>query len=86
MGARRRDVLLQFLIESGTMALIGGLMGVAGGIAIAKGVTAGHRNALGDQALGGGCRADRGGECGNFLRRVSRAQGGKAGPDCGVEV
>jgi len=39
MGARRRDVMLQFLIESGTMALIGGLIGVAGGISIAKGVT-----------------------------------------------
>ena len=32
MGARRHDVMLQFLIESGTMALIGGLLGVAGGI------------------------------------------------------
>ncbi len=39
MGARRRDVMLQFLIESGTMALIGGLLGVAGGIGIAKAVT-----------------------------------------------
>ncbi len=40
MGARRQDVLLQFLIESGTMALMGGLLGVLFGIAIAKGVTA----------------------------------------------
>jgi len=39
LGARRRDVLLQFLIESGTMALIGGLLGVAGGITVAKTVT-----------------------------------------------
>ncbi len=39
MGARRRDVMLQFLIESGTMALMGGLIGVAAGIAIAKTVT-----------------------------------------------
>ncbi len=39
MGARRRDVMLQFLIESGTMALIGGLIGVVGGISIAKAVT-----------------------------------------------
>jgi putative ABC transport system permease protein len=39
MGAKRRDVMLQFLIESATMALIGGLIGVAGGISIAKGVT-----------------------------------------------
>jgi putative ABC transport system permease protein len=40
MGARRDDVLLQFLIESGTMALVGGVVGVLFGIAVAKGVTA----------------------------------------------
>jgi putative ABC transport system permease protein len=40
MGATRQDVLLQFLIESGTMALVGGALGVLFGIAIAKGVTA----------------------------------------------
>jgi putative ABC transport system permease protein len=33
-------VLLQFLIESGTMALVGGLVGVLFGIAFAKGITA----------------------------------------------
>ena len=40
MGATEQDVLLQFLIESGTMALVGGAFGVLFGIAIAKGVTA----------------------------------------------
>jgi putative ABC transport system permease protein len=40
LGARPRDVMRQFLIESSTMALIGGLIGVIGGIAIAEGVTA----------------------------------------------
>jgi putative ABC transport system permease protein len=39
LGARRSDVLLQFLIESSTMALVGGAIGVLFGIAIAKGVT-----------------------------------------------
>jgi putative ABC transport system permease protein len=39
LGATRQDVLLQFLIESGTMALVGGLLGVLFGIAVAKGVT-----------------------------------------------
>ncbi len=40
LGARPRDVMRQFLIESSTMALIGGVVGVLLGIAIAKGVTA----------------------------------------------
>jgi putative ABC transport system permease protein len=40
LGARRNDVLLQFLLESGTMALLGGLLGVACGVAVAEGVTA----------------------------------------------
>jgi putative ABC transport system permease protein len=39
LGARRADVLLQFLIESSTMALVGGAMGVLAGIFIAKTVT-----------------------------------------------
>jgi putative ABC transport system permease protein len=39
MGARRSDVLRQFLIESSTMALVGGVLGVLLGISIAKGVT-----------------------------------------------
>ena len=40
MGARRQDVMMQFLIESGTMALVGGLLGVLFGITVAKGITA----------------------------------------------
>src|SRR2546421_5984753 len=40
MGATRDDVLLQFLIESGTMALVGGVVGVLFGVAVAKGITA----------------------------------------------
>jgi putative ABC transport system permease protein len=39
LGARPRDVMRQFLIESGTMATIGGLIGVLFGIGIAKLVT-----------------------------------------------
>jgi putative ABC transport system permease protein len=39
LGARPRDVMRQFLIESSTMALIGGFIGVVGGIGIAKLVT-----------------------------------------------
>jgi putative ABC transport system permease protein len=39
LGARRHDVLRQFLIESSTMALVGGVIGILFGIAVAKGVT-----------------------------------------------
>jgi putative ABC transport system permease protein len=39
MGARRSDVLLQFLIEAVILALAGGIMGVLLGIGVAKGVT-----------------------------------------------
>jgi len=39
LGARQRDVLLQFLIESGTMALIGGFIGVMCGVIVAKLIT-----------------------------------------------
>jgi putative ABC transport system permease protein len=40
LGARRGDVLRQFLIESGTMALVGGVIGILFGIAVAKTITA----------------------------------------------
>lgn len=40
LGARRSDVLQQFLIESITLAVVGGAIGIVLGIAVAKGVTA----------------------------------------------
>jgi putative ABC transport system permease protein len=39
LGARRNDILLQFLIESGLMALVGGAFGVCGGVIIAELIT-----------------------------------------------
>ena len=39
LGARRQDILLQFLIESGLMSLVGGAFGVMGGVAVAEAVT-----------------------------------------------
>jgi putative ABC transport system permease protein len=39
LGARPRDIMVQFLIESGTMALVGGFFGVLGGIVVAQLVT-----------------------------------------------
>ncbi|KAA6463030.1 FtsX-like permease family protein [Acidobacteria bacterium AB60] len=39
LGARRQDILTQFLIESATVSLTGGVIGVIAGISIAKGIT-----------------------------------------------
>lgn len=39
LGARPKDILLQFLIESATMALVGGVFGVVGGILVALAIT-----------------------------------------------
>jgi putative ABC transport system permease protein len=39
LGARRQDVLLQFIIESGTMSLLGGFVGILVGVGVAKLVT-----------------------------------------------
>ncbi len=39
LGARQKDILLQFLIESATMSLVGGLVGVIAGVALAKTIT-----------------------------------------------
>lgn len=39
LGARRKDILIQFLIESATMSLTGGVIGVIAGITLAKVIT-----------------------------------------------
>ena len=39
LGARGHDIMLQFLVESCALALVGGFLGVIGGIAVAQGVT-----------------------------------------------
>ena len=39
LGARRQDILMQFLIESATLASTGGVIGVIAGIVIAKIIT-----------------------------------------------
>jgi putative ABC transport system permease protein len=39
LGARRRDLMRQFIIESSTMAAVGGVIGVIVGSAVAKTIT-----------------------------------------------
>jgi len=39
LGAKQRDVLLQFLIESASLALVGGALGVMGGVLVGKIIT-----------------------------------------------
>jgi putative ABC transport system permease protein len=39
LGARQSDVLLQFLIESASLALVGGALGVLGGVLVGKVIT-----------------------------------------------
>jgi putative ABC transport system permease protein len=39
LGARGKDILMQFLLESAMMALLGGFIGVLGGVGVAEAVT-----------------------------------------------
>ncbi len=39
VGARKKDVMAQFIIESALMSLVGGVIGVIGGVIVAYGVT-----------------------------------------------
>ena len=80
LGARREDVLLQFLIESVTLALAGGILGVLLGAAIAVIRYAADRDAFGNQALGRGGWTDCRGQCRSVLRSLSRAQSAKLDP------
>ena len=38
-GGEAADILMQFLLESALMALVGGVIGVMGGVLVAQGVT-----------------------------------------------
>ena len=40
LGARRRDILRQFLVESTTLSVVGAILGILSGVGLAKGVAA----------------------------------------------
>jgi putative ABC transport system permease protein len=40
LGARRRDILRQFLVESTTLSVVGAMLGILSGVGLAKGVEA----------------------------------------------
>ena len=76
VGAKGRDVLLQFLVEAIVLSLVGGLVGVGLGFSLSGGTDAVPR--LADLGAGG-CGGRRGrlrrGDR-HLLRLLSRAQGG----------
>ena len=39
LGAKQRDVLIQFLIESASLSLVGGVLGVMSGVLVGKLIT-----------------------------------------------
>jgi len=39
VGANRRDIMIQFLVESATISVVGGLFGIVAGISVAKVIT-----------------------------------------------
>ena len=75
LGARPKDILMQFLIESGTMALVGGVFGVLGGIMVAQVVTIRGRISIDGCVLERACRPGDGDRDGNLLRCLSGAEG-----------
>ena len=84
LGAKQRDVLMQFLIESGLLALIGGFFGVMGGVLVGKLITifVGFPTAVPVWAIFLGLFLAVCG--GHFLRRVSGQQSRKTRPGGGV--
>ena len=85
LGAKQRDVLMQFLIESATAGVDWRVFGVMGGVLVGKADHDFCGLPDGRAAVGRFPRAVPGRRGGHFLRRVSGQQGGKAGPGGGTQ-
>ena len=82
VGAFRRDIVLQFLTEATTLALLGGIIGVVVGVAVPAADQAGVRGAAGrDAALVDPRRAARLDVGRDLLRPLPGREGLAAGPD-----
>ena len=86
IGARGRDVLLQFLVEAIVISLFGGLIGIGLGFALSLGI---ERFAQWPTSIPAGLDCDRlrrrRGDR-RVLRVLSGAEGGGARPDRGAQV
>ena len=81
LGAKRRDILLQFLVESTVMALVGGAIGVLIAWILAVVVRTATPVPDGRSDLGGGAGDRHLFGSRRVLRRLSRAKSGEAGSD-----
>ncbi len=84
LGAKRRDILLQFLVESTVMALVGGAIGVLIAWMLAVIVRTATPVPMAFRSPPWRWRLDFFGS-GRVFRCLSRAQSRAAGPDRGVE-